>query len=385
MSHAPITATARPSRTDTILNDQAAMPGSCGKSDAGSATAHNQGRNTSRMTRMMGAALGIVVVLGHGHSARGEAPTPAAEASATPKPAKSAWRGSEVAFRNSVTALTLDQSADLTYNPFWGMALEISPRYSFDDVWSVSASLELQREITEADDTTRANETQLGDLALRFAASRFAKIPGIDAELSAGLGFAFPTSLASQGQTMLFSVSPSLRLGWTLPDVVGGLSFGYTARFTKLFHDFTTGELESPSVPGCFAGSSGSCDRFLNTGVRNSSFRLANTLDASLGFTDWMSLSASFGIVVSWLYDDVDDERVTFQELEPQDERYALVADLGLSFRPVSPFEVIVGASTFNPQLAPDGSRYTPFFNRFTTLYLDLRLDVAALVTELSR
>ncbi|HRE88402.1 MAG TPA: hypothetical protein PK095_04600, partial [Myxococcota bacterium] len=204
-------------------------------------------------------------------------------------------------------------------------------------------------------------------------------------ELTASLGFAFPTSLASQGQTMLFSVSPSLRLGWTLKDVLSGLGFGYTARFTKLFHEYTTGELDSPVVPGCFAGSSGSCDRFLNTGVRNASYRLSNSLDASLAFTDWMSLSASFGVVVSWLYDDVEDDRVTFQELEPQDERYALVADLGLTFQPTTPLSISIGASTFNPQLAPDGSRYTPFFNRFTTLYLDLRLDVAALVTELAR
>lgn len=331
-------------------------------------------------------ALGIVVVLGHGH-ARGEAPPPAGEVATTTaetKAEKSAWRGSELAYRNSVTAITLDRSAELTYNPFWGMALEVSPRFWFDDVWSVGASLEVQREITEADDTTRADETQLGDLALRFTASRFATIPGLGAELTASLGFAFPTSLASQGQTMLFSVSPSLRLGWTFREVMSGLSFGYTARFTKLFHDYTTGELESPVVPGCFAGSSGSCDRFLNTGVRNTSYRMANSLDASLAFTDWMSMSASFGVVVSWLYEDVEDERVTFQELEPQDERYALVADLGLTFQPTNPLSISIGASTFNPQLAPDGSRYTPFFNRFTTLYLDLRVDVAALVSELS-
>lgn len=348
----------------------------------------------------LGAVFGIVVVLGQ--TARSQEPPPQQTSEVTQGPLaeappatattqsppqqteKSAWRGSELAYRNSVTAISFDRSAELTYNPFWGMALELAPRYSFDDVWSLSASLEIQREITEADDTTRANETQLGDLALRLTAARFATIPGIDAELTASVGLALPTSLASQGQTLMFSLSPGLRLGWSFKDVLSGLSFGYTARFTKLFHQYTTGELESPIVPGCFAGSSGSCDRFLNTGVRNASYRLANTVDAALGFTDWLSLSASFGVVVSWLYDDVDDARISHTELEPQDERYALVADIGVSMRPASPLEVVLGASTFNPQLAPDGSRYTPFFNRFTTLYLDLRLDVAALYAALS-
>ncbi|HRE88401.1 MAG TPA: hypothetical protein PK095_04595, partial [Myxococcota bacterium] len=87
-------------------------------------------------------ALGIVVVLGHGH-ARGEEPTPTSEvaAGAETQPAKSPWRGSELAYRNSVTATTFDRSAELTYNPFWGMALELSPRFWFDDIWSVGASL----------------------------------------------------------------------------------------------------------------------------------------------------------------------------------------------------------------------------------------------------
>jgi hypothetical protein len=335
------------------------------------------------MSRALTLALGIVVVLGHG-TARGEVPRPKEVAADGEVKKPSPWRASEIAYRNSVTAISLDRSAELTYNPFWGMALEISPRYWFDDTWSVAASLEVQRELTEADDTTRDNETQLGDLSLRFIARNLAKIPGIDAQITGILGFSFPTSLASQGQTMLFTVAPSMRLGWSFSEVLSGLAFGYTVRFTKLFYEYTTGELESPVVPGCFAGSSGSCDRFLNTGVRNASYRLSNNFDASLFFTEELSMSASFGFVVSWLYDDVDDERVNFQQLEPQDERYALIADVGLTWVPAGPLAVTFGASTFNPQLAPDGSRYTPFFNRFTTLYLDLRVDVAALVSELS-
>lgn len=370
----------------------------------------------SSQARFAAVALGIVVVLGKGSKGAPPAPPPAGEETATsqedptalvaaapegtpvettedsvtpkapekPKKAKSPWRGSEVAFRNSVTAISADASAELTYNPFWGMAVELAPRYSFDDVWSVAASLEIQREITEADDTTLDDETLLGDLGLRVAASRFAKIPWVGVDVSAGLGLTFPTSLASQGDTLLFALAPSLRLSRTFDDVLEGLTIGYSARFTKFFHEFTTSALDSPMIPGCFVGSSGSCDRFLNTGYRNVSFRMSNGLDVGLDITDWLSFSGDFAIIVSWLHDDIEDERVSHVELEPQDERYALAADLGFSARWWKPLEVRLGASTVNPQLAPDGSRYAPFFNRFTTLYLDLRLDIAALVQDLT-
>ncbi len=368
---------------------------------------------TGTATRYLALAFGIVVVLGKGTRGSepqptetrvaattpegGETPTLVTPESPTPvitttgptpsptsQKAKSPWRGSEIAYRNSVTAISLDRSADLTYNPFWAMALELSPRYSFDDVWSVGASLEIAREITEADDTTRSSETLLGDLGLRVSASNFAKIPGVGINVSAGLGLTLPTSLSSQGDTLMFALSPSLRLSRTFGKVLDGLTLGYSLRFTKNFHEYTTGELDSPSVPGCFVGDSGSCDRFLNTGYRNASFRLSNGFDASLDLTSWLTFSADLAIIVSWLHDDVDDERVSHVELEPANERYALAADLGFSARWWKPLEVRLGASTFNPQLQSDGDRYAPFFNRFTTLYLDLRLDVAALVQDLT-
>ncbi len=377
-----------------------------------------RGKRLSDATRYLTIALGIVVVLGKGTRGAEPEPTPGGgeppptETPVTPndevlpptvppentmptvtttetavqpsmKKEKSPWRGSEIAYRNSVTTLSLDRSADLTYNPFWGMALELSPRFWFDDMWSISASMEFQREITEADDTTRQDETLLGDLGLSVGASNFAKIPVLGINLSASVGFTFPTSLASQGDTLLFAVAPALRLSRSF-DVLSGLNIGYGIRFTKYFHEYTTGELDSPVIPGCFVGDSGSCDRFLNTGYRNTSFRLSNTFDVSLDFTSWLSLSTSFGVVVSWLHDNIDDDRVSHTELEPVDERYAFVADLGLSARPWTPLEIRFGAASFNPQLEPDGDLRAPYFNRFTTLYLDLRLDVAALVQDLT-
>ncbi|MFO0749573.1 MAG: hypothetical protein U1F43_28465 [Myxococcota bacterium] len=294
----------------------------------------------------------------------------------------SAWRGSEIAYRNSATAYSFDKGAQLSYNPTWVMALELAPRYSFSKMISLAASLELDREVTNSDDTTSRGETVVSDLTLALTASKWATIPG-DITVSSTLALTLPTSEASRGDTLIMALAPSVRLAKTFPKVLDGLSLGYTLRFTKNFHSYTTSELDSPLIATCFANSLGSCDRFLNTGGRNVSFRLSNSFDLSLDMTNWLTFSTSFGVGVSWLYDAVSDDRVTFQPIESTDSRYSLVADLGFSVRPWQPLEVRLGASTINPQLKPDGDRYAPYFNRYTEVYLDLRLDVAELVNKL--
>jgi hypothetical protein len=355
-------------------------------------------------------AFGIVIVIGKGGQAEPGDPTrtPLAEAVAkvsastdeptavTPevtatasqpadkKKAKSAWRGSEIALRHSATTLSFDRAADLTYNPTVVMSFELAPRFSFDDVWSVGATFGFNYEYTQADSNTRANETTLDDTTLSLSASRFAKIPGAGIDISAGLGFTFPTSLSSQGDTLMLAVAPSLRLAKTFESVLSGLSLGYSLRFTKYFHEYTTGATDTPQIPGCSAGSAIACESLLSTGYRNPSFRVANTFDADLAFTDWLSLSASFGLYTTWLYDDVDDSRVSHTELEPADQRFAMMGDVGVSARFWKPLEMRLGLFTINPQLASNGDRYAPFVNRFSTLYLDLRLDVAALIQTLT-
>lgn len=356
------------------------------------------------VSRLLSVALGVIVTTGNPAKATEPKPSPevvAATAEADPaapaptgptavatetaQPTKkkepSPWRGSEIAYRNSATAYSFDKGAQLTYNPTWVMTWELSPRYSFDKVLSVGATFDFAREVTNADDNTYRNETVIGDLGLRLSASKWATIPG-GIDVSSTLALTLPTSKSSQGDTLLMGLAASTRLAKTFP-VLDGLTLGYTLRFTKLFHSYTTGELESPIIPNCFAGSSGSCDRFINNGGRNVSFRLANTFDLSLDINDWLSFSTDFGIGVSWLYDAQSDDRVSFEPLENTDTRYSLVADLGFSARPWQPLEIRVGASAANPQLKSNGDRYAPYFNRFTEVYLDLRLDVAGLVSEL--
>ncbi|PIE17084.1 MAG: hypothetical protein CSA66_06850 [Proteobacteria bacterium] len=293
------------------------------------------------------------------------------------------FRGSTFTWRSAASAITFDRSAELTYNPTWVNAFELAPRYALSDLVSVSARLDLTYEITEADFNTYENEALLGNLLVAASVGKFATIPGVDVDVSGGLSLLFPTSKFAQAQTLMFAVLPRARLSRSF-DVLAGLRLGYGVSLGKYFHRYTTAERDSPLISGCF-NSPGGCESHYNTGVRNVSWRIINSLDASLSVTDWLSFGAALSIYTSFLYDDVDDASVSLTPVEPTDTRHALYYDLSVTLTPLTPLDVVIGAQTFSPQRKPDSSDYAPFFNRFTALYLDLRLDIAQLVAVVAK
>jgi hypothetical protein len=296
------------------------------------------------------------------------------------------FRLSTLTVRTMATALSLDRSAELTWNPYVATNVEIAPRYFLTDTVSLALGIDVTDEYTNSDWTRARREATLSDLRAALIVRDFATIPGIDATLSGSIGVTLPTSKASQGDTMRFTLSPSLRLGRAFPKVLGGLAIGYSARFTKLFHGSTTSVYDGSTIPTCAPGPNEDCARFTHSGFRNASFRLMHGLDVSLGLTDWCFLSVDLSGFVSWLYPDSgDDPRISFTPQAPTNVRHALYTDLGVSFLPWSPLEVRFGAYAFHQALAPDSSPYTPGFNRFTTLYLDLRLDLAGALSQLPR
>ena len=315
--------------------------------------------------------------------AHAESPAVEARARAGEAGSDNPFLGSLITYRNSVSALTFDKGAELSYNPTWVMSLELAPRFRLDKVFYVAASLDFAREVTNDDSSTMRGETWLGNLDLRAGASRFATIPGVGIDLTATLDVIFPTSKAATAQTMLFGVAPGLRLSRHF-DVLSGLDLGYTVRVSKYFHRYTTGETATPVIPGCFNSAAG-CDSYLNDGVRNTSWRLTNAFDLSLAFTEWLSFDASVSILTGYLYGGISDPLVDFTPQAPTNTRHALVYEFGLTAAPLSYLSVGFGATTYNPQQKPDSSNYAPFINRYTALYLDLRLDVADLVATATR
>jgi hypothetical protein len=293
------------------------------------------------------------------------------------------WRGSEIIYTNEVSIAGLDRSAELTWNPYWAMTWIFKPRWWFDEIFYVGARLDLSREITEADDRTLAGETWVHDLLLSAAARRFVTIPEAEIDVSADLVLTLPTSKISRSRTLNLGLGPGLRVDRTF-ELIGDLSIGYHVRFTSFLHRYTTAELETPLIPGCARSESG-CEEFLNTGERNVRWRVQHGIDLSWDPLEWFGVSAGFEHFVDWLYAfQGEDPSLSAGTNEDTDRRYRSAFSAEATFTPWAPIQIGIGYSTISPQLAPDSTYYNPFYNRYSTLYLDLRLEVDGLVEQIA-
>jgi len=294
------------------------------------------------------------------------------------------WRGSVLELRNAVGIIGLDPSAELTHNPYYMMALSLRPRWWFGDILNVRARLDLEQELTNADDTTYADETVVQDLWLSVGASRLYRIPVVDIDVSTDLRVTLPTSKVSRARTLALALGPGLGLEREIPlGSAGTLTVGYSARFSILLHQHTTAERETPLIPGCGLASGG-CDSQLNTGLRNSQLRLGQGLDVTYDPLDWLGFTVSYLHTVDWLYPiEGNDPRVSYEVESNTDVRYRSAFGLEATFTPTPMLVVGFGYETVSPQQAPDSTYYNPLFNRYSTLFLDLRLQVEALVDEI--
>lgn len=297
---------------------------------------------------------------------------------------KAPWRGSQIVMRNELSAVSLDPSADLTYNPYFAMSWSFRPWWWFTDKLYVRAQLDVTRELTQADDTTYADEALLQDIRLIGGGSGLYTIPYAKVLVSADLALTLPTSKASQARTLVLGIGPGVRLSRSF-DVLGGLVVGYGLRVTPYLHRYATSERETPLIPGCGV-QPGGCDPYLNTGLRNPAARLTQSADVSLRILDWLGAGLAVGHAVDWLRSiGGEPAAVSLQPQDAQDQRYLTFMELEVSFQPLDELEIGVGYSALHPQLAPDSSYYVPFFNRYSTLYVDLKLHVENLVSRIQR
>ncbi len=309
---------------------------------------------------------------------------PAADDEPAPpgQPGKAPWRGSLVSLRTDATLLSFDKGAELTYDPYVALTFEARPRWHFGDVFYVAADFSLIRELTNSDLTTRAGETWVGDLNVGGGAEKFWTIPGAGIDLSFDLRIVTPTSKLSQARSMLLGVRGGLTLSRRF-DLLEGLTLAYTLQGTGFFHRHTTAGTDAPLIGGC-SSLDGSCDRFLNSGVRNPWFRLANMAVIEMDFLPWLGLDVTVMYRLDFLYAASDqDPRISYVPQEPTDRRHWLAYEIELRFQPMPSLGIGLGVSSVNPLQAPDSSNYMPFVNRFTTAFVNLRLPVDGLVSQI--
>jgi hypothetical protein len=294
---------------------------------------------------------------------------------------KAPWRGSSITYRNVATALSVDKDAELTYNPYYAMSLSVSPRWWFGDHVAVFAGIDLSRELTHSDSTTYEGEYVWSDLRAGVAFSRYLTIPVLDIALSSNLNFSAPTSKYSRARTMYTSIRPDLILTRGF-DVLGGIGLMYGVMGTKFFHEFTTSEKSESLIPGCTGVE---CAAFMNTGVRNTEWRMTHVVGLSVDFTEWIGLSTSVAWVMDFLYEiESADTGVSWEPQSPTDNRYMMVYGIELYAKPMDSLTLALGASTINAQQKADSSMQTPYFNRYTNVYFDMKFDIAGFVSQLS-
>lgn len=311
-------------------------------------------------------------------------------------------------WRTSVTALSFDRGADLTYDPFVGMRWRVVPAWTPLDRLSVSLSFSWQTELTESNVTTRRREVLVDDLALRVASPGLYQIPLLDVDVSAELGLRLPTSRASQRATLVMGISPGLSLTRSFP-LLSGWTVGYGLSVDVTPHRYSTPGL---SVEGCGArgaicevevntqlqgipgaGDAGVGLARVNLGSRNPRLGVNHTLSTSIAFVPRLSFGLSWTHASYWLYglregsddvfDDVigaPDDAAPRQTLDPQNRRWVQVWGLSLGYRPVRALRLTLGTTTAGNPRTPDNQLRDPVFNRNTQLYFDVALDVVSLI-----
>lgn len=287
------------------------------------------------------------------------------------------YRNTSAVYRNTVSARSFNRNADLTYNPYYAMELELSPVWWLTGHLYTALNISMVRELTNSDITTKEGETLLQDIYLSFAAPDLFIIPKVKIHVTPAIRFYAPTSKISRARTLILSVYPRLRLHRTL-DVLDGLTFAYVLGFRGNFHYSTTQALDEPLIVAPL-GSTRSQESFANTGYRNTRFLLVNALALNLAIDHWIGISASAGVVHGFLYPiTANDDRISYTPQTPTDVRYVMIYDGEVYVRPLPYLEVALGFTTQNFQLAADSTYEAPFFNRYTAAFLDLRVDVAS-------
>ena len=296
---------------------------------------------------------------------------------------KSLFRGSSLSYRHTATTRTFDKSYENTWNPYYAQTVVVSPVLWLNDGFNVSANALFTREFTQADSTTEENETLMGDLSVSASAPRVIHIEAASMSMGVGLAVISPTSKSSQARSMMAAIAPRASLSWSAK-VLSGLRVSLSSRMTRYFHEFTTSGRESPLVGSCSATTAG-CGAFLNTGLRNTQWRLTHGATVSLGLTEWLSVAVSQSLSTDWLYALESSLLPSLSPQENQDQRYGAAFDVSFGVEAIRGLDLRLGMSTAGPQLAPDSSYYNPFYNRYSAIYLDLVCDldeVVGIVTE---
>jgi hypothetical protein len=287
----------------------------------------------------------------------------------------SPWRGTSFMYRNDVNIMSLDKSKDITYNPNYSMQYMIAPRYWLGERLFLTTSLYIVQELTQPDDAKYKNELRWFDSSFVVGGilKRLALGP-VNTTIIGSTGVRLPLSIYSRAQSMRFGIP----VGLSINNSFKMIQFGYSLGFLYNFFKYSTGNLDAPTIQNCI-NVAYNCDQFSNTGIRNPKMQFAHGLSLNILPNDKLAFSITATIIHRILHDAATTDQVNYTPQKPTDERFVISAMMEVSYQLTDELQIAFNTWAFNPQLAPDSTYYVPFFNRFTSLGLELRFSPTSL------
>jgi hypothetical protein len=271
--------------------------------------------------------------------------------------------GASIAIETSVGIGTF--VADPQTNPVVTTAFSPSGYYLLAKDLKLTASFSLTwYQVLDIDTTLPENTALLSDISLGISHGRIFNDPDSKFNLAGNLRVGLPTSLASQFQNRLFTLSGGL----TASIPVGPVSFSYSLSFGKYFNLTATPTLDCSDFEDsaeCIEGRDSNPNFGFESerrgpevyikGAGASSFYVQNALNVSWAIIDELSLSLGFTIsnsfgVRSFPTDDLSSEHAT----SGRSQRDRLISSLGLDYTINRHFAV--GASLVTDTSAPFGA-----------------------------
>jgi hypothetical protein len=331
-------------------------------------------RATRRLPAVLAASV-LALVSGQANAADVEASSPEGA---------SPWRGTAITYEHSFSALSLNKGWDWDYNPYYAQSLALMPMWSFGDQLYLRGNWIIEQELTTSDTYNRAHEIVVSDIFLDLGAKGWTE-PETGIRVAGTLRFGLPVSKKSDAEQLYLALAPGLTLTRNF-DVLEGLSVGYQGRYMYNFRKYATMQYDGPEI-NCQAGSD--CSPYSESGRRTAEYVISHGPVIQLGVTPKLAVFTTYTHTRARLYalEDIEftsgtNTKIVLEGGSGYNWRDTEWFGLGASYQLVDSVGVAVGVNTAHPQKQPDSEDYTRFFNRFTSFYVDLNIDVDA-VTKL--
>lgn len=347
-----------------------------------------------------GASPGVSLTLGGSSDpAEDTGPEEEVEASDEDKDKPLPWHGSTLTFDQSWTTQSVDVGGDyISDNPSYEMMLSFQPRYYFyeDDVHSFYAGLRLEvaRELTDSDVTTKEGETQLANTYLdAMYGAKLYKSGDFITSVAVGPRFIFPTNKFSYRTGERLRIGGGVKGSQALP-VAGSESTWFPSAalqasfyYMKYLSDYTTATNdEFGRVRQDAGGRSVVSDQFGSSAKVN--HEITTLVGGALDVTSKLHLSASYVWITQWVYgfeeasvDITTGPTVPDRISDPTTFRVTpwFLASVDYDLLP----ELALGAGYYNAtsQIGPEGTRRSPFYSPDARFFFDITANLDQIYT----